>query len=167
MDADRASWGKAEWQAYALVLEKAHQNAVDGWEVTDKELEDHSRLVAELSASNERWATRAIEMMSAVAALPGSERQHSVKRGRGRPRKYDGGISDLELFEVMKSDYLKEHPEAIPKDKEVIEWNFALLLEKNGLRKSRLDTTEFKRHVKTFQNRLSNARYPLLPKKSR
>lgn len=167
MDADKASWGKAEWQAYALLLEKAHQNALDGWEVTIKELESHSRLVTELSASSERWATRAIEMMSALAALPGSVRKYSEKRGRGRPKKYDGGITDIELFEIMKSNYLKEHPESSPRDKEVIEWSFARALESNGLRASKIHTSEFMRHVKTFQNRLANARYPLLPKKSR
>lgn len=164
MDSDKTKWGRTEWQAYALALEQAHQSALDGWGVTVDELEQHSALLKEYRAEADLMRNHIALLQKLQSLQPPSPQ---LKKNRGRPRKNGLGISDLDLFESIKADYLKTYPNTDPSDKDVIEWSFARMFERHGMRASRVKERRVQGQIKTFQNRVSNARHPYLPKKSR
>jgi len=114
--------------------------------------------------SNEQLRGLLSVYQSSIALLPS---QTQAKRGRGRPKKNGIAVSDLDLFESLKAEYILHHPNTKPSDRAVMTWSFSRLFVQHGLRASRVAERKAKGQLKTFLNRLSDAKHPNLPKKSR
>jgi hypothetical protein len=165
VDTNNENWGVKEWRAYALFLEKVHQKALDGWAASVDELEQHSKLLRKY----DELVSQLQNQVVFSDALKKTKEEINVpkKKKRGRPEKDASTMSDLDLFSSMNADYMAEHPGSAPSDKEVIEWCVKQTLAKYGLRASRVYEKSVQAKIKTLRNRISEARNPGLPKKSR
>jgi hypothetical protein len=165
MGGDNGNWGVKEWRAYALMLEKAHEHALDGWAASVDELEQHSQLLRQYMNMTAQF----LDDAKAQNAPPISGAMPPPRKTRGRPKLNAElpGCGILDIFDSMRSDYLKAHPESKPSIKQVIEWSVGSNLVKNGKRASRVNDPDVQASIKTMRNQISDARNPVLPKKSR
>lgn len=162
MKNDRTKWGKADWQAYALAVEAAHQAALDGWGVTVAELENHSNLlhqqVEQINRLQSQSASLSLALMTVLDLKENEPTGLSEGRKPGRPRKDKNAAMLLALVEGEKPAFLAANPNLRASDPAVLSWFFENEYRKHGLRAQRVNTAEFKKKLKTMCNVISDAR---------
>lgn len=85
-----------------------------------------------------------------------------AKRQRGRPKKIaDGDSLLLEGFNAMKAEFIAANTQKKPTDSAVLNWYFEKVFLRQGLRATKVKGAEFQKKLKTFKNRLSDARNPM------
>ena len=162
MEDDRAHWGMAEWQAYALAVESAYRGALDGWGTTVAELESHSSLLSqrdELINTLQESRVAALSTFTTILNLMQDElARDSGKRKRGRPGKQEQATILLAFIERQKPAFIEAHPELRASDPAVLSWFFENLYRSLGLRPQRVNSIVFKKNLKTMCNKISDAR---------
>ena len=97
----------------------------------------------------------------AVTALNTKE---PAKRQRGRPKKIaDDDSLLLNAFNGIKAEFVAANTQENPTDGAVLNWYFEKVFSQHGLRATKVKGTEFQKKLKTFRNRLSDARQPASP----
>lgn len=157
MDEGKEKWSIDKWMAYALALKAAHDNALDGWGETVRELERHAALVTELRERNELLVKHVGLVNDLITMLPAKAH---AKRRRGRPKKHDG-MNWANWYERQcLPKFQEQNPGASCGMQRVLTWYFQQVLKEQGGNPYRAKTKEFAGKVKTLMNLISDQRHP-------
>lgn len=118
--------------------------------------------ITSMGAQNAALHEQLIEAMTVNTATPAQSVTVPEKRGRGRPNKVidDGWM--LEWFPKAKAEFIAANKYVEPTDNAVLTWNFEQFFIRLGKSASKARRPAFQRKLKTFRNRLSDARNPLV-----
>ena len=89
---------------------------------------------------------------------------HTPKRGRGRPRKYQWDL--LGWFENVKAEFVAANPGKRPTDMNVLNFYCEREFTRQGLRISRVHTPEYQAKIRTIRKQISDRRNPNQKKKN-
>ena len=94
-------------------------------------------------------------------AVTAPDKNAPAKRQRGRPKKIaDDDSLLLEAFNGIKAEFVAANTREKPTDGAVLNWYFEKVFSMRGLRVTKVKGAEFQKKLKTFKNRLSDARNP-------
>ncbi len=163
-DKPQAEWTREDWRSFALFVVKQFRETVA---VAERDMERSVRESRQyLAWINEVAGVNAtlIEAQKFAIDLLAQRVQELLpkKRGRGRPRKAtpasDSGL--LAFFETARAAFMEALPDKRPTVNAVLTRQFEQYFVESGGGAYRAHSAEFKKKLKTMQNRISDARNP-------